>query len=92
MTVKEVLVELTVTPAVRKLSKEYSHLVTEPPEANPVKVKVVELVPEHTFTLPPVILPDGAPLMLISLINNGLTIPKIISPGMSPYSITLPIF
>jgi hypothetical protein len=70
VTVKEVLVEVTLIPAVKKLSNEYSQRTTVPPLANPVKVKVVELLPEHTFTLPPVILPDGAPLMLISLIKK----------------------
>lgn len=57
------LVELTFTPAVRKLSREYSHLVTVPPEANPVNVKVVELEPEQTSTFPPVMVPEGAPLI-----------------------------
>jgi hypothetical protein len=63
VTVREVLVEVTLIPAVKKLSNEYSQRVTVPPLANPLKVKVVEFEPEQTFTLPPVILPEGAPLI-----------------------------
>jgi hypothetical protein len=56
--------ELTLMPAVRKLSSEYSQPVTVPPDAKPDTVSVVGVEdPEQRVTLPPVMLPEGAPLM-----------------------------
>lgn len=59
-----VLVVLAIlVPAVAKLSKEDSHLLTVP--VNPLKVNMVEFVPAHTVVLPAMVPPTDAGDMVI---------------------------
>ena len=73
-----------VTGFVRKLSNEYSHLITDPPAANPLCVKV-NGVPEHTFIFPPVTVPEGAPEIIKFRVETGLL--ELLSVALPPYSI-----
>ena len=75
-----------VVPAVKKLSKDDSHLTTVP--VRPVKVSVVLLVPLHTFPPPPVMLPLAAPVTVTLLVDIGVEV--VISPGIPPYSVRYP--
>ena len=66
-----------------KLLSELSQRTTEP--LRPFSVSVVLLVPEHTDTSPPLILPPGAPLIVISFVKKGVALNW--SFGISPNSI-----
>ena len=71
-----------VVPAVKKLSKDDSHLTTLP--VIPLKVNTVLFEPEQTFILPLLIVPlDPLPtfICLVKIVTLDVK-----SPGMSPYS------